>query len=89
MNLGEHFVFLKKGLDLDYFAKILLPENISGFYHIDEYFDTQEQFSIHKFIIRDVLDIEFFGAFCGLRAVADLLLKSPLAYAWFNPVTSR
>jgi hypothetical protein len=37
----------------------------------------QEQFSIQKFPIRDVLDIEFYGAFCGLWTVADLLfLKS-------------
>jgi len=47
-------------------VKSLLPEHFAWLLHIDEYFDTQEQFSIQKFHIRDVLDIEFFGAFCGL-----------------------
>jgi len=46
--------------------KSFYQKMFSGFFHIDEYFDIQEQFSIKKFPIRDVLDIEFFGEFCGL-----------------------
>jgi hypothetical protein len=68
MNLGEIF-FLKKGLDLELFHENFVTRTFSGFFHIDEYFGMQEQFSIQKFPIRYVLDIEFLARFCGLMMI--------------------
>ena len=65
-EFGGKIFPLKNGLDLKLFSEKISSITFFGLFHIDEYFDTQEQFAIQKFPIRDVLVIAFFGAFCGL-----------------------
>ena len=71
-KFGVNIFFLKKGFDLEKFVTIIFSRFLRarrrqrGYFIIDYYFDIQEQFSIQKFPIRDVLNIKIFGAFCGL-----------------------
>jgi hypothetical protein len=50
----------------NYFVNILTTKFSGFFISTISLTDTQEQFSRHKFPIRDVLDMEFVGEFCGL-----------------------
>jgi len=56
-KFGVKIFFLKKGLHLELFSiKFFARTFFKVFFHIDEYFYIQEQFSILKFLaIRDVL----------------------------------
>ena len=65
INLVSKLFFLKKGLDLELFSIKCFTRTVFRVFFIST--DIQKQFSIPKFLaIRDVLNIEVFGAFCGL-----------------------
>jgi hypothetical protein len=67
-EFGGKLFFLKKALlDFELFNENVVTRTFTAFFHIDEYFDMQEQFSIQKFPIRDVLNIEYLASFAVNR----------------------
>ena len=65
-EFGGNSFFSYKGSGLIIISQKFCYQTFSALFHIAQYFDMQEQFSIQKIHIRDVLDSEFFGEFCGL-----------------------